>query len=235
MGAIVVMDMDDVLVDLSSKTYGEIRKQWSFFGHYFVDLGPLKPEVLQSRACFQLNEWLIKKEFENLSSEQYAALQKALFDSEVKTIFNTDLYSDMSPSLLAQRTLLNPLYIDSNDVKKVYILSRSVGEIQEKSKREFVERHFKHPKIEYIHVPFGGNKFDVLAEKGIDWNLLVDDELTNIRHLAEGCKSLKGKEFLIPRFGYNRMPEDLDKLIKGKGGVYTYYDAFNSKSFSLGG
>ena len=63
---------------------------------------------------------------------------------------------------------------------------------------------------------------DYLKEKNINWNLMVDDEIRNIRDMAENF-DLNGKEFLIPKTGYNNMPVELDLLIKEKGGTYNYF------------
>jgi hypothetical protein len=36
---------------------------------------------------------------------------------------------------------------------------------------------------------------------------------------------LAKKEFFVPRYGYNAVPQEVKILIEGKGGVINYYDA----------
>lgn len=125
---------------------------------------------------------------------------------------------------------MNPLFIDDPKVKKVYIISRNVAEAQAKSKEQFVQRYFNHPKIEYISVDKEKSKAQTLKELEIDWDVFIDDELPNIRDVAENFQNLEKKEFIIPEYGYNRhMPQELKFLIETRGGIITYFDPFDKQ------
>jgi hypothetical protein len=226
------MDFDDVLVNLSSAMYNNIRDNWRKYHQWFVDLGPLTEKEVQSRKYFIMNDWLIQKKYIDETPESYTATQVRI-NYEIKNdFFNTAIYDDLKPTRFAERTLLNPLFIDSNNIKKVYILSRCVSEAQRKSKENFVKKYFNHPKIEYINVGANENKGQALMNRNINWNLFIDDELPNIRNVAEVFHNkLRGKEFLIPKFGYNVMPEDLRLIIEGNGGIITYYDPYKEDLF----
>jgi len=118
---------------------------------------------------------------------------------------------------------MNKFYIDSPEVTKVYIITKYVDDAMIQYKKNFIEKYFKSNKIEVLLVPKGESKADLIKEKGIEWNLLIDDELSNIKDFSEKF-NLTDKEFLLPRYGYNKMPAYLSILIKGKGGAFTYYD-----------
>lgn len=220
----IIMDCDDVLVDLSTKVFDEIRANWKVFNRWFVDSGPLTVNDIQTRKAYQMSEWLLKKDFIDMTSKEYLALQLTIINEMKARIFNKDLYRTLEPTEFAKRTLMNPIYINSNTVKNVYILSRNITEKQSESKEKFIAKYFNNSKIHYIPVKFNESKADVIHNNNISWDLFVDDELPNIRDFAEKEETLKKKEFLIPKMGYNKMDKLLELLIIGKGGVFTYYD-----------
>lgn len=179
-----------------------------------------------SRKIYNMNEWLINPEFAKMQPGEYSALQLKIFGLFVKNFFSTDIYEDMIPNEFAKRTIMNPLYIESNNISKVVILSRNITDTQRESKERFIKRYFTNPKIEVVSVPASGKKGDFLKEMEIPFDMFIDDELQNIRNVAEVFKSLAGKEFLIPEYGYNKMLPDVQALIEEKGGVFTYYNPF---------
>lgn len=178
------------------------------------------------RPIYKLNEWLILAKYKNLTSEEYSALQLKIFGKFLKTFFTKDIYSKLEPNEFAKKTLMNSVYINSPTISKVYILSKSLTPQQEESKKKFIKKYFNHNKIEFIHVPINGKKGEILKEYEIDFDLVVDDEIPNIRNIAEEFKDLTKKEFLIPEYGYNKMPIELKALIEEKGGIITYYNPF---------
>jgi len=227
---IIVFDLDDVLVDFSIEMYNNIRLNWRKYSRYFINKGILKNKELMERNVYNINEWLIKPQYKELTSGQYSALQLKIFGSLTKDFFGTDIYKNMVPNDFAKRTIMNPIYIESNIIKKVYILSRSITKEQMESKKAFVEKYFKSPKVEFIDVRSLDKKGEVIKKLGINFDLFVDDELPNIRNVAEVFDSLEGKEFLIPIYGYNKMQPDIQSLIEEKGGITIYYDPFKKEN-----
>ena len=185
------------------------------------------------RAIFELNSFLLKKEFVMASDENFEATIKFLREKEKKDFFTEYLYDNEEPLELAKNTLMNPHFMNNDRVGKVYILSRSITEGQKKSKEKFIEKYFKHPKIELIHVEQKENKFNVVSERNIKWDILFDDELHNINHFVQGEESLEGKTFYIPKFGYNIMPPGYDTYIYSKQGCIKYYDPDNFSPITL--
>jgi hypothetical protein len=119
---------------------------------------------------------------------------------------------------------MNPLYINSEEIKKIFILTRYFSEEQLEGKRKFIKKYFNNPKIELIPVEKDEKKSEKIKNLGIDWDLFVDDEIKNIQDFVENF-DIKKKEFLIPRYGYNKMPLSLSVSIHEKEGSFTYYDA----------
>lgn len=228
-GGIYAIDFDDVLTFFSEIMFHEVKSDWRHFKKYFVDTGCLTNKEIQSRKFFYMNEWLIHPKYTELTSEEYSALQLKIWRDLCKYCFTKDIYRRADPTPFAKRTLMNPLFIESPNVTKVYIISRNVTDEQTKSKEDFIKRYFSHPKIEYISVPQNESKGQVLLEKNINWDVFIDDELPNIRDVAEKFKDLTKKEFIIPEYGYNKMPQDLRFLIEARGGIITYFDPFKTE------
>ena len=219
---IVIFDLDDVLVDFSSLLYRNIRENWRIYNRWFEDKGDLTQEELQERNVYRLNEWLIKNKFRTLTSGQYTSLMKLIEGTMAKTFYSQDPYAHAIPNKFAIKTLLNGNYINNPSIKKVYILSRNATPGQAASKMNFIEKYFKHPKIEYIGLGMG-SKGEYLASRNIDFDLFIDDEIPNIRAIIETSKDLNRKEFLIPEYGYNKLPPELDILIRERGATVSYF------------
>ena len=227
--AVVVMDFDDVLAPLSIELYHNIRKNWLIYSRWFVDLGELSDKEIMERKFYNMLEWMIKKKFIKLSSNEYSAVILEVSEMLNQTFFNKDVYDTMEPTEFAKRTLLNPLYIESNNIKHIYIISRNITEMQDISKRRFVETYFTNPKITYLSVEKYQKKSSIIKENNINFNMFIDDELPNIRDIVEHIDNIERKEFVIPRYGYNVMPNDLDVIIQAAGAVVNYYDPFKKE------
>lgn len=228
---VFVIDFDDVLVYLSKKMYSNIRENWRIYKQYFWDPGELTTEQVQARHFYYMNEWLIHKKYKELSSEQYSALSLEIWCHFVETFFaKKDIYDDLEPSEFARKTLMNPLFLEDPVVSKIIILSRNVTIAQSESKKRFIEKYFNHPKISYIDVSKHESKGDVLINNKIDFDVLIDDELKNIRDITEKFKGkLDKKEFIIPHYGYNENLKELRVLIEEQGGIITFYEPFEKK------
>lgn len=232
MAGTIIMDFDDVLVNFAPKAFGLIRSNWRIFSRWFVDSGPLTEGEIYGRKAFSFVDFLLKKEFIQLSKKEYTILLLMINAEMSRHVFTDTFYDDLEPTRFAQKTLMNDMYINNSTIRKVYILSRNMTPGQGKSKERFIKRYFSNEKIEYIEIGPNQNKADAIKDRGIDWNLFVDDELKNIRNVVEAEGNLERKEILIPEYGYNKMDISLKMLINGKGGIYTYYDPFKNIEIS---
>lgn len=210
-----IIDMDEVLVNLSPPQYNAIRANWRKYNRFFKDFGLLTAKEVLSRPVFKLSDWMIKEEYDNPETRKY------IYSLIAGDFFSTDCYANLQPTEFARKTIMKRAFMEHVRVKKVYILTRYVSDVMLESKKKFIKKYFNHSKIEVIGVPLHAKKTDYI--KGLSWNILVDDEISNIRDFAENL-DIEGKEFLIPKLGYNEMPELLELLILGKGAVYNYYE-----------
>jgi hypothetical protein len=220
---VYVFDMDEVLVDISPSAYRAVRFNWRKYHRFFKDLGPLTDEQILDRDEFYMIDWLIKSKYKLLPEDEFNHTLKIVKDMLNKDYFEySDIYQNLEPTTFARGTLMNKAFIEHSNVKKVYILTRYVSDKMLDGKKKFIKKYFNNPKVEVIYVPLGVKKSDYIKEKNINWDLYVDDEISNIADFAENL-DINGKEFLIPKLGYNSMPLHLDLLIKEKGAVYNYY------------
>jgi hypothetical protein len=223
MPGVYIFDMDEVLVDISPDNYRAIRFNWRRYHRWFKDFGPLNDKEIIMRPQFQIDEWMIKEEFNKLPEAELVNLKKKVKAIMFGDFFAKNIYAYLEPTEFAKNTLMNRSFIDHDRVEKVYILTRYTDKKLEENKKQFVKKWFNHPKIEFIGVAYTEKKSEVFKRLGVNWNVLIDDELKNIADFAENF-DIKGKEFIIPQTGYNEMPLGLDLLIKEKGGVYSYFD-----------
>lgn len=225
MGITVICELDDILVNTSTEAFRKIRENWRVFSRWFADSGPLSEKEIYSRKTKSLQEWLLKKNFMNLSSKEYASLM-ILISIEMYNRINkaTDIYRQLDPTEFARRTINNKMYIGNNSIEKMIIMSKEISPEVGELKRKFIEENFRNPKVEYLGYSYEKTKADAISESKIVWNLLIDDDLSEIRKVAESEKSLEDKEFLLPKYGYTNMDISLRLLIEGKGGAFTYYD-----------
>jgi len=215
--------MDEVLVETMPEMYRLIRMNWKVYHKWFKDFGPLTEEEIAKRKQFKIKDWLLKDEIKAWPEEKRERFNTILWNNLNRDVFSHDFYRDLQPTKFAQRTLMNSSFIDHIRVNKVYILTSCVNEEIIEYKRQFIKRYFHHPKIEFVPIPYGKKKSDIVKEKNISWNIFVDDEIKNIKDFIENL-NIDGKEFLIPYFGYNDMPPILDLLIREKNAVFNYYE-----------
>jgi len=218
-----IFDMDEVLVNIGSELYKRIRLNWRKYRKWFRDLGSLTEKQILNRPHFHLIEWLLKDSIKGLPEKERSNIEMKIYESLKTDCFGDDLYGMLNPTEFARKTLMNKVFIEHIRVNKVYILTRCLTAEMIESKKKFVKRFFSHPKIELIIVGEKDKKSDIIKNQGIMWNILIDDELRNIQDFSENL-DIKNKEFLLPAFGYNRIPVVLDILIKEKGGTYNYYE-----------
>lgn len=213
--AVYVFDMDEVLVDISYEVYRRIKSNWVIFSNYLVDTHYTTRNI-HARDHFYVNYNMLKPD---ITDEELEELNSHID----QLVFSGDYYESLFPTKLARGTLMNPAFMNSSNVKKVFILTRYTTDDLMESKKKFIKKYFDHDKIGVLYVPRNDKKSDFLKDHNIDWDVIVDDELTNIWDFALEF-DLKGREFLIPEFGYNKMTTDLALLIEGKGGIISYYD-----------
>lgn len=220
---IIVVDMDEVLVDMSEALYSAIRKNWRKYSFWLEDVGPLSEEELDARPEFDIVTWLIKPQFKTTDTE-FRKNKDRIFKELNKDFFNTDYYEKLQPTEFAKKLICNPLVIDNKKIKKVYIVTKYFDDCPEMlaSKKKFISRHFNHPKVEAIYVKHTDKKSEYLSSIQ-NWSMFVEDDLVNIQDVVLNSDDIEGKEFLIPKLGYNQMPSYLERMIRKRKASFSYY------------
>jgi hypothetical protein len=226
-GGIIIMGLDDVLMDASVSQYETIRCNWARYSPYLIDMGNLTRKQIHDRPLYAFNDWLIRPEFRSMAANDYANVQVRLLKQLEDDFYSKNAHASMPIMPIAYGSVLNPKYMLSGTVKKVYVYASYLDEnpSDKKNKLEAIESNFKGDKVEPLLFPATKTLMDAISEKGIEWDLLVTEDSSLIRKIAERYKSLAKKEFFVPRYGYNAVPQEVKILIEGKGGVINYYDA----------
>lgn len=229
MSGTIIFNFDNTLVPTSSSLYYYIKKNWRHYSRWFWDPGMISEREIQRRQFYYLSEWLISKKWENITSQQYAGLQSRIIADLITGFFDSDPYDDMISTEFANRTLRNEVYTNSLNIDKIIILSNNYSEKQNKNKAEFIHNNFSNPKISYVGITPAVAKGEYLKNNNIHWNAIVEDQIPVIRNIAEVYSDLDHKEFIIPEFGYNRMPNELRLIIEQHGGIITYYNPYRNE------
>ena len=64
-----IIDMDEVLVNISPAQYRFIRYSWIVFNPFFKDLGPLTDKQVLARPVFKLTDWLLNDKYAGTDKE----------------------------------------------------------------------------------------------------------------------------------------------------------------------
>lgn len=221
----IVMDMDDVIVNISPSIYECIRCNWKKYRKYLEDLGPLTRQEIFKRKQFDMFDWLVKEKYDDDIGEKKDEAKKQVMKWLKQDFFNTDYYSSLYPTELAIKTLMNKTFMSSNRIQKVFILTRYFEDCPEmlESKKKFIERYFKNEKVVFIPIKSFEIKANVLKNKGITWQLLIDDEPTNILDFIMYYPE-KGHEYLVPEYGYSKLGATVENIIIAQGGSINYYN-----------
>ena len=220
----LVFDMDEVLFNISPYMYKKVRLNWHEFFPYLRNLGPLPDKDILNRPNFLMTDWLLKDRL-NIHEELYSAMKKVVDNVVYDLCFTEDMYDHIPPTPLARETLMNKKFMENPSIKSVTILTRYPTQHPEmlEAKKKIISKYFNHHKIHLLPLTSGQKKSDVLKKAGINWSLFIDDEIRNIKDLAENF-DLNRREFMIPKMGYNTMPPELKVLIQEKGGTVSFYD-----------
>jgi hypothetical protein len=162
--------------------------------------------LVLSRDEYMLRDWM------GLSGKT-----AEIFDSIYHDNGDT-FYDGLQPTSFANSLLKG---IEYHTIEKVYIMSHCSPN-GNSSKERFIEKHFHHPKFEFVAVPYTKTKSQVINEMDIDYMSFVDDSLTNIMDVMKNTVS-GTRDFTMPRLGYNAITDDLAELVEEKFARLGYY------------
>lgn len=201
---VAVTDMDEVLVNISPKTFQLIRKNENFFNKYLnLDRVYTTQEILL-RDTFHMEKWLAREEYKDNIPKECSDKFYSLFDDDT-------FYDDLIQTRVCDN--LND-FANSKTCEKLIIASHCVGENQTKSKIKFLKRVFgKNPKIQFMPIDISVSKSKAIMDNNIKWNTFIDDNLDVIYDVIRNTESF-GNEIIIPQLGYNLPTQRLYDLCK---------------------
>lgn len=205
----IILDMDEVIVNISPIVYRMLRDPYrEFFKDVFEDKGDLTDEEILQRPSLFLENWLIKEDLK----EDFVP-GNPFFDFVIsmiiELIYKKDFYDLLKPTQFANEILNNPLIMNSGDIKKVYIVTKVFKDAPEMIdyKIKFLNKHFPQfiNKIELIGLTENEKKSEIIINKNLDFELIVDDSLENIiDYITNPNLNIDNKEILMPALGYNQ-------------------------------
>lgn len=221
---IIVADCDEVLTNISPLWAELIHRNGDFFGKYF-DLMPdfdyTKPECLLAvlrRKEFYINKCFRKEDLPELSKEE----EDELFRRFYELYDNEKFYNYVEPTRMGKA--LAEL-AQTNYLNKIYVVSRTTDKTLE-SKKKFLDNLFKHSKGKYEFVPVAKDekKSDAINKLGrVD--VVIDDELSNVKDIILNCSPEIKMDIYIPKLGYNKPSKELDEMCIDRNKNIIYYNA----------
>jgi len=129
-------------------------------------------------------------------------------------------YDDLAPTRLGEILSL----LSEKGRIKLAIVSHTTGG-NTGSKREFCSRFF--PSADRFFLPLSRRKSDVIVSKGLGgYSTFIDDSVAVMCDVAART-GIAGKEFLMPRYGYNverLLPRPLLTALAESGASLRYYE-----------
>jgi hypothetical protein len=117
---------------------------------------------------------------------------------------------------------LNPAFLQSDAVDKIYIYSKYIDAEMLRKKKEKIENTLKDPKIHFLPIPKNSNLYEVCNKNKIGWKMLVTP---NIYEIADMFRSpISKREFLVPHYKYIEIPSNLSDLVLRNECAIRYYD-----------
>ena len=208
---IVVLDVDEVIVNITPKWVYKIYQHKEDFTEFFDLSQPYDPSKEQDalrvlyRNNYYLDHWLLKDEIDpaTIHRPTYEKVVEKMID-----LYNVDnFYDDLKPTPLVNG-LLSALSKKKQILSKIIIISKVAGEHSEASKTRFLKETFSSymDKVDIYYVDKKEKKSDVLkalpkdekeriAAVYEDYNNNIVDLLTN--------GDLRTVQIFSPSFRYN--------------------------------
>lgn len=160
---------------------------------------------------------------DRIGSDEGRRLAKLLLDlTEIRRSQN--IYESNEPTQLARGSLGNPLYMNSKDVRKIYVLVEG-DKTQRDRQTAYIRNSFYdlENKIAILEKKPKETDYDLLKRRGVDWTLYATDDYAELKNMAEKT-ALAGKELMFPNLGYQTVEPKVAMLIDAKEGTLTLYD-----------
>jgi uncharacterized protein YxeA len=223
----IVFDMDEILVDIFPTVFEFYMNNTDRFQPYMRSDSPYTKETINQRADHDIRHLLLKDEYRSLSYDQIKEILAEMFNFDGdRDLWSLDMYQGLTPTRLG-KAVMDPSFIDREDILSVTILTFSSSETLNDHKRRYKKLYFNHPKITLVPVNgFGRDKMkksDMVKKLGMEWDAFIDDMPYNIKDFVENFEDIRGKKLYSPLYGYNKLSDEFIKKIEEKGGTFEYY------------
>jgi FMN phosphatase YigB (HAD superfamily) len=193
-GKVVVTDMDEVLVSIVVPIYQHMLDNKNYYSNNYDLRDKLTYKDLDNRNHPFVNKWL------NIEYD------REKHNNIMDFISNELDYMIIPPT---QFCLLLLDMLRSKELDKLYVLTSIISET-DIIKKQWLKLVFEeqYEKIVFLKVQWSTDnpisKSEVWNQLGIDLDIFIDDDLTNIMDIAN-FSNTKGITILTPQYGYNHM------------------------------
>ena len=206
----MVCDVDDIIFNITPKwTFQSFRDK--HLNRHIKNREPLRTinnplhfiNYVLTRETYYLNDWL---QIPKLHQENFLEIYSA----------DPFFYDDLRLTPFGKSLLL------LKDARHVYFVSHVMEDVVDESKKKRLLELFK-INATYLPVPFGQKKSEVINAHCPDFDIFVDDAMSNHLDVLTNCKS-EGKNFVMPLFRHNAplliQHEDLINKLHVRFGCY---------------
>ena len=196
----VVVDMDEVLVDISPKWTIKIIENEKIRSYLQKNFNNELEEVLKAHPNNRTNYCIMKHFGENIDEKIKNEMLNVYFNDR-------NFYDDLHPNNYG--LILNEM-IKENFISELLVLTKcghSVNQPVNWSKMKWLQKHFSSckRKVSFSLITNEEKKSDAIIKSNFnDYATFVDDHLDNILDVMKNTNS-REKEFLIPRTTYNSL------------------------------
>ena len=226
---IVAVDVDDVLFNTAAVALRQMDSNRSYLEDFF-DLSNL-PERPSDTFCYSRKDYYLTNIFPMRPDVDPDAANRVYIDNTWKYPF---LYYSVLPMRMT-RILQFALDTLPDYISKIYVISECIkGTINDKTNA--VNRVFGDykNKVEFLYSIAGEyTKSDILNYYNIDFDIYIEDKISNIVDMIINHKGTANKEILIPAYGYNTQLSDLEKAVFKESNCSIYYYEDNLLNLDL--
>lgn len=218
----LVLDCDEILCCISPKWVFSLYNDYNFFKKYLnipekLELTRENFNRILMRPYFFLDSWLFKhdKKFTKEEVKEFKTRFIEIYDSK-------NFYDDLEPTPFANAISYLAL---QHYIKNIYIVTRTTPNNKD-SKERFLSKLFGTTldKVQIFYLEKDEKKSDVIKNLN-NISIVADDELENLEDIAMNCNNIKGANFYVPKYGYNRNPsENLLEACKNKKVIFNYFE-----------
>jgi hypothetical protein len=191
-----ITDMDEVLTCIGPVWYSGILEKREIFEPYF-DLNKIKnPNDILKRDIYYMDKYLRK---EGVTEIPYEVL-----DVYYDIYKDTNFYSKCELTNFGKSLVL---LSKQSFCEGIVVVSHCIPGTEDSKKRWLAEKFERSSKVTVEFIPSNIPKSEVIKDYP-EYSCYAEDRIDIIKEVIINTK-LEGKEFYIPKLGYNKITDDL--------------------------